>query len=194
VEPNVDYAGFLKAIDTAEAANDPNVQALRVRKPGRSPEFAADARGFLVALVHDFVLEVAVPPRMRAGSLFSPPARVYRISAPEAEFVLSFKITPETQNTPVRLSGRVEEFNPGPGAKVFSINEEESKPRPLPDAAAFGVFVVFANKLKGQPIDIPLSTLKLQGFAIQKVSDLDPSGWIRVQLVRTSNAPTAGIQ
>ncbi len=194
VEPNVDYAGFLKAIDTAQEANDPKVQALRVKKPGRSPEFAADARGYLVALVHDFVLEVAAPPGMRAGSLFSPPARVYRIDAPEAEVVLSFKITPETQTTPVRLSGRVEEFNPGPGAKVYTINEDESKPRPLPDAAAFGVFVVLASKLKGQPIDVPLSTLKLQGFAIQRVSDLDPSGWIRVQLVRTSNAPTAGIQ
>jgi hypothetical protein len=194
VERNVDYAGFLKAIDTAQEANDPKVQALRVKKPGRSPEFAADARGFLVALIHDLELEVPAPPSMRAGSFFSPPTRVYRISAPKAEIVLSFKITPETQSSPVRLSGRVEEFNPGPGAKVYTLNDDETKPRLMANAASFGVFVVFANRLKGQPIDIPLSNLKLQGFAIQKVSDLDPSGWIRVQLVRTSQAPTAGIQ
>ena len=50
------------------------------------------------------------------------------------------------------------------------------------------------TKLQGQPIDIPLSNLQLRGFAIQSVSPLDPSGWIRVNLVRVSSSPAAGIQ
>jgi hypothetical protein len=191
---NVDYPTFLKAVEASQAANDPKELAIRVRRPGRLPEFAADANGNLVALVHDFVLEVPAPPQAAKGGLAGPPARVYRISAPEAEFSIAFKVEPQTEKTPVRLTGRIVDFSPGPGAKVFAINEDEAQAAPLTAFTSAFVLNIFGNKLKGQPIDVPLSNLQLRGFAISSVSPLDPSGWIRVNLVRTSASPGAGIQ
>src|SRR5262249_24060409 len=86
---NVDYQTFLRAVREARAANAPKVLAVRVRRPGRSPEFAADARGNLVALVHDFVIEVPAPAAAaRGGLLTGPPAQVYRLSAPNAEVTI----------------------------------------------------------------------------------------------------------
>ena len=176
------------------AANDPKVLAVRVKRPGRAPEFAADARGYLVALVHDFLIDLPAPPQAAQGGLAGPPAQVYRISAPEAEFVILFKIESATQSSPVRLSGRIEEFTPGPGAKVYAINEDEAKAVPLTAFTSTFVLGVFRGRVQGQPIDVPLSNLQLRGFAIRSVSPLDPSGWIRANLVRTSVSPAAGIQ
>jgi hypothetical protein len=194
VSKNVDYAGFLKALNEARGANDPKVMALRVKRPGRPPEFAADARGYLVALVHDFVIEVPAPPGAAKGGVAGPPAQVYRITAPRAEFVISFKITPQTQTSPVRLTGRVEGFDPGPNAKVFAVNEDENKPEPLTAFTSAFVLNILRNRVQGQPVNMPLSNLKLRGFAIRTVSPLEPSGWIRVNLVRTSASPAAGVQ
>jgi hypothetical protein len=191
---NADFKSFAEAVETARAANDPKVLAIRVKRPGTAPEFAADARGFLVALVHDFQIEVPAPPQAAKGGLAGPPANLYRITAPEAEFVISFTVTPETQDHPVRLSGRVEGFDPGPGAKVFAIGDEESKITQLTTFTSALVLSFMRTKIQGQPIDVPLSKLKMQGFAIQSVSPLDPSGWIRANLVRTSPSPIAGVQ
>ncbi|HMB03322.1 MAG TPA: hypothetical protein VKP69_06220 [Isosphaeraceae bacterium] len=194
VARNADFGAFLKAVDAAQAANDPKVLAVRIKRPGRSPEFAADANGFLVALVHDFLIEIPVPPSARAGSFAAPPARVYRITAPDAEFSISFKVTPQTQTSPVRLAGRIEGFDPGPGATVYAINEDEGRAQPLTAFTSTFVLGIFRAKIQGQPIDVPLSNLRMQGFAIKSVTALEPSGWIRVDLVRTSFAPSAGIQ
>jgi hypothetical protein len=55
------------------------------------------------------------------------------------------------------------------------------------------VLNIFKSRLRGQPVDIPLSNLQLRGFAIREVTSLDPTGWIRVNLMRTSLSPAAGI-
>jgi hypothetical protein len=168
--------------------------AIRVKRPGRSPEFGADAQGHLVALVHDFLLEVPAPKQAVGGGLAGPPARVYRITAPNAEFVISFKVEGQTEKAPLRLSGRVEAFDPGPGARVYAVNEDESKAQALNAFTSQIVLGVFRSRVAGQPVDIPLSNLQLRGFAIRSVSPLDPTGWIRVDLDRTSASPAAGIQ
>lgn len=194
VTRNPDFATYLKAVNEAQAAADPQVMAIRVKKPSQPPDFAADARGYLVALVNDFQIEVPVPPEMRRGGLFGPPAQVYRIASPQAEFVISFQVTAATQTEPVRLAGRIEGFEPGPGAKVLSINDDENKATTLTPLATVAVMTGVRSKLQGRPIDVPLSNLKLQGFAIREVTPLEPSGWIRVNLVRTSASPAAGIR
>lgn len=191
---NADYPTFLQAVKAARAANDPKVLAVRVVVPGHSPEFAADARGFLIALVHDFVIEVPAPPTAARGGLFGPAAQVYRITAPTAEFAISFKVTSETEKSPIRLSGRIEGFDPGPDAKVLALDEDETKATPLTKFAGNVVLGVMRTKMQGQPVDFPLSNVQLRGFAIREVSPLDPTGWIRVNLLRTSNSPAAGIQ
>lgn len=194
VKPNSDFAAYLKAVSDTRAAADPSVIAIRVKKPTTPPDFAADARGYLVALVNDFQIEVPVPPEMTRGGLFGPPAQVYRITSPQAEFVISFKVTPQSQTSPVRLAGKLESFEPGPGAKIYTINDDENKATALSPLASVAVMSGVRNKLQGRPIDLPLSNLKLQGFAIQEVTPLEPSGWIRVNLVRTSASPAAGVR
>ena len=194
---NADYPTFLAAAAKAQEANDPKVLAVRVKRPTLGPDFSADARGFLVAGVHDFQLDVPVPPRKSGlGSLAGPAAKVYRITAKRAEFVISFQVTPETQSSPVRLSGKIESFDPGtsPNTKVYALNDDESKAQELTIFSAAPVLGFLRTRIEGRPIDVPLSNLQLRGFAIREVSALDPTGWIRVQLVRTSASPTAGIQ
>lgn len=186
---NVDFATFRDAIATARAANDPKVVAIRVKTPGVAPEFSADARGYLVALIHDFVLEVPAPEAAARGGLFGPPAQIYRISAPDAEFIISFQIGAAKGDTPIRLTGRVEGFDAGPEARVFAINDDEAKASPLTAFTRVAVLNTFANRLKGQPIDIPLSNINLGKFALNSVSPLDPSGWIRLNLVPAGSAP-----
>jgi hypothetical protein len=74
------------------------------------------------------------------------------------------------------------------------VDEDDSKAQPLTVFASALIMGVIRTKIQGQPVDIPLSDLKLRGFAIRGVSPLDPSGWIRVNLARTSTSPAAGIQ
>jgi hypothetical protein len=186
---NVDYETFLKAVETAEATNDPKVMALRVKWPGEMPQFAADRNGYLVALAHDFSIDVPAPASARRGGLTGPPARVYRLESPNAEFAISFRVEEAKENLPIRLQGRIEGFDPGPGSKVYALNEDENKPQALNAFAANLVFAVFGNKLKGQPIDVPLGNLAIPGFTLSKVSNLDPSGWMRVVLAPNENSP-----
>jgi hypothetical protein len=193
-KPDTDFPTFLKAVEDAQAANDPKVMAIRVKRPGRSPEFTSDARGFLVALVHDFLIEVPAPGLASRGGIFGPAARIYRISAPNAEISVSFHITPPEGNTPMRISGRVEEFDPGQGAQVHSINEDESQATPLNAFTRIAVLRTFAARLQGQPLDVPLPGAKLPNMSIRSVSALDPSGWIRIVLAPGAQAPAAVAQ
>jgi hypothetical protein len=185
VTRNVDFATFSKVVETARAANDPKVLAVRIKRPGRVPEFGADARGFLVAIVHDFALEVPAPPQAARGFLGGPPATIYRFSSPDAEIAISFKFTPASGNAPAHLSGRIEDVDLGPRATVEAINDDESKAADIQGFGRGALLLGFATKLRGQPIDLPLSNLNIPRFAITDVSPLDPSGWARVVLQRT---------
>lgn len=191
VTPNVDYATFLKAADEARAANNPAVQALRVTRPGRSPEFSVDRNGFLVASVHDFALEVPAPESAAKGGILGPPAKVYRIEAPEGEFAVSFQVLPAGAGQPARLTGKIEGFDPGPRARVLAINDDETKAVPLSAFGTAPVLAVFASKLRGMPIDVPLADLNIPGFVLTSVSPVDPTGWIRVVLTPASAVAAA---
>jgi hypothetical protein len=43
--------------------------------------------------------------------------------------------------------------------------------------------------LRSQPIDVSLAQLHLPGFSIRSVSQLDPSGWVRVGLEPNPDGP-----
>lgn len=191
VARNTNYATFLQAAQTAQAANDPKIMAVRVKRPNTPPEFATDERGGLVALVRDFQLDVPAPKQAAGGGLAGPPAKVYRFVAPAAEFTVSFKVEPATAGEPLRLVGKVESFDPGPGAKVFAINDDEANATELKGLTPALIYGVFRSKIAGQPINVPLNNLDLRGFVIRSVSPLDPSGWIRVNLDRTYAVPLA---
>lgn len=189
VTRNVDYPTFLKSVDAAAAANNQKNLTLRVKRPTQPPEFAADAQGNLVALVHDFQIEVPAPKNAAGGA--APPAKVYRMTSPLAEFAIAFKIEPGTGTEPMRLVGRVAGFDPGPGGKIFAVQDDEAKAQPLTAFTTALVFGVVRARLQNQPINMPLNNLQLNGFAVRSVSPLDPSGWIRVVLDRTASVPTA---
>ena len=188
VTPNVDYPAYLKATAEARAANDPREQAIRVTRPDRSPEFSIDRNGFLVASIHNFTLEVPAPESAAKGGILGPPAKVYRIEAPEAEFAVSFQVSPAEGDQPIRLKGKIEGFDPGPRARVFAINDDESKAAPLNGFNSAPILAVFASKLKGMPIDVPLSSVNIPGFVLTSVSPIDPTGWMRVVLSPTPAA------
>lgn len=194
VSRNVDYTTFLTAVANAEAANDPKVVALRVKKPSTPPEFAADSRGFLVAIVRDFQIDLPGPKQQNGqAGIGGLKAKALRVTSPQAEFVISFKVTPEHEKEPLRLAGRIEGFDAGPQGRVLAVNEDEKQAAPVNAFTSALILGVIRAKMTGQEINVPLSNLKLQGFAINSVSPLEPSGWLRVNLVRTSESPGAGV-
>ncbi|MGE3820331.1 MAG: hypothetical protein AB7I30_13035 [Isosphaeraceae bacterium] len=188
---NADFPTFLKAIDDSKAANDPKVQALRVKRPSEAPAFGVDDKGNLVAIVKDFQVEVPAPSQTGRVALPGPPAKLYRITSPAAEVSVSFEVRPSVPGGPLEFKGKVENVDLGPNGKVFAINDDEAKAQALNRLFANVVIGLVRVRIQGQSIDLPLSNLPLQGFALRKVSPLDPSGWVRATLVRTGQVPLA---
>jgi hypothetical protein len=189
VTKNVDFAAYLKAVEEAQKARNPNVAAIRVIRPTQPPEFSTDARGFLVALVHDFQIEVPIPEGQGQG-LAGVPAKVFLIKIPLAEVVLSYKTVDATPGA-LKLHAQVEEFNPGTNARVFAINDDENKATELNRFSGAIIVSAIGAKLRSQGGDIDFSKLALPGVKIKSVSALDPSGWVRANLERTVTLPSA---
>ena len=189
-QKNVDFATYSKAVEDTRAANDPAVTAIRIHRPGRAPLFSADRNGFLVALVRDFTIDVPAPPAAARGGIAGPPARIYRLVAPNAEFQLSLHFVQPDPAQPMRVQGRVEGFDAGPGAKVLAIMEDETKPAELTRFSGAIVLAAVANRLKGRPFDEPLPVGAIPNMQVVSVSDLHPTGWMRVMLRRTGRATT----
>jgi hypothetical protein len=189
ITTNVDYPTYLKAVEEAVKAKNPKVQALRIRKPSRPPEFAADARGFVVAILHDLEIDAPAPdPSSRAGSIVGVNAKVLRVKIPQAEAALSYKVESPSPGSH-QLHAKLEEFNPSTTSQVMALNDDESKPTTLNRFSGALVISTLAAKLRTQPINANLDNLRLRGFAIESISPLDPSGWVRVNLVKTNDAP-----
>ena len=124
---NVDFPTYAKVAEEARRANNPKVAALRIRRPAHPPEFASDARGYLVAIVHDVEIDVPAPdPKSQAGSVIGVPAQTLRIKIPQLEAALSYQV-----ETPAPLSHRVkaklEDFTPAPTSEVLAMNGDESR-------------------------------------------------------------------
>ncbi len=189
VTKNVDFATYLKRVDETAAQNNPNVQVIRIKKPKSAPELAADANGRLVVIVHDFQLDLPVPPQVAKSGLGSP-AKVYRLVATAAEFVFELKPVTEPDGS-IRLTGNLKEFTPAAGSKVYAINDNEAKALPLDPFRSVFIFQGFATAIKAKPLNVPLENVKLKGYNIASISELDPSGWMRIVLTPTGERPLA---
>jgi hypothetical protein len=118
-------------------------------------------------------------------------AKVLRAQVPQLEVALSYQ-NDSSQPGSNRVKARVQDFTPSPNSQVLAIDEDESKAKALNRFAGALVLTSVGARLKNQPIDLDLSSLNLQGMAIQSISPLDPSGWVRVNLVRPAGqAPTS---
>ncbi|WP_165065610.1 hypothetical protein [Paludisphaera rhizosphaerae] len=190
VTKNVDFPTYLKAVDEAKKANNPKVQAIRVKRPSQAPTFAADARGFLVAVVKDVEIEVPAPdPNSQAGKAVGVEAKVLRIKLPQAEIALSYKVDPKSANS-FHVSGKVEDLTVPPTSEVVAILDDEKAPHSLNRFSGALVITALLGKLRTTPLDLNLDNVRLPGLAITSISPVDPSGWARVNLVRT-NEPIA---
>ena len=135
-------------------------------------------------IAHDLQIDLPVPAQLANSPLGGAKAKVYRLDAKTAEFVFEFK--PVTQpDGSIRLTGNLKEFNPAPGSRVLAINDEEARALPIDPFRSVLIFQGFGNAIKAKPLDVPLENLHMRGYAITSVSDLDPSGWIRVVLSPT---------
>lgn len=179
--PNTDFGTYLAEVRRAREANNPEVQAIRVFKPERPLEAAADKDGNLVLVVPDFTIDVPAPPQaVRGGALTGPPAQVYRLKAARAEFTLAVHLEPAAAGQPPRLVGQVVGFDGGPNVQILAINESEEAARPLNALTSRVVAVAFGNQLAGLPLNLPLDRLATGQVALVDASPLDPSGWMRL--------------
>ena len=161
---------------------------LRVTRPKQPPEFSTDARGYLVALIHDLQLEVPAPENQERGGFVGAPARIYRIKVPLAEVSVSYKIDVSKPGS-IRVQAKVEDFNPGTDAQVLAIADDEAKAAPLSRFSTAFVVGAVGGQIRQQVVDTSLDDLKIPGFFIHSISPLDPSGWLQVRLDRDPNAP-----
>ncbi|MDG3003990.1 hypothetical protein [Paludisphaera mucosa] len=186
---NVDFPTYLKAVDEARKANNPKVQALRIRRPSQPPEFAADARGFLVAIVKDVEIDVPAPDaNSQAGSAVGANAKVLRIKLPQTEIALSYKVEPLSAVS-YHVTGKIEDLTVPPTAQVVAIRESEADAQPLNRFSGALVITALLGRIRTQPIDASLDNVRIPGLAIRSISPVDPSGWVRVNLVRTIDQP-----
>jgi hypothetical protein len=190
ITKNVDYSTYVKQVDAAAALNNPDTQVIRIKRPKDAPDFAVDATGHLVVIAHDLELDIPVPAQVAKSGLGGAAAKVYRLVAPTAEFV--FDIKPVTQpDGSIRLTGNLKDFSPAPGSKVYALNDDESKALPLDPFRSIFIFQGFATAIRAKPLDIPLENVKLRGYNISTISDLDPTGWMRIVLTPTGERPMA---
>ncbi|WP_165235623.1 hypothetical protein [Aquisphaera insulae] len=181
VRVNVDFPTYLKVVDDVRSKNNAKITAIRVKRPSQPPDFAADARGYLVAIIHDVQIEVPAPdPKSQAGSVVGVRGKVLRMKIPQLEVAFSHQFDPATR----QITAKIHDFMPSPNSQVLAIEEDESKGSPLTRFTGALVINAMAAKIRTQPMKVSLDNLNLRGFAIRSLSPLDPSGWMRVNLVQ----------
>jgi hypothetical protein len=194
VTQNVDFATFAKKLAESRKPKPgtPKTTVLRVTRPKVPPEFSTDARGFLVALIHDLQLEVPAPENQEKGGFVGAPAKIYRIKIPLTEISLSYKVDTSKPGA-MRVQGKVEDFNPGADGQVFAIADDETKAALLSRFSTAFVLGAVGGQLRQQPIDVTLDQVKIPGLLIRSISPLDPSGWVRVNLERDPSYPLPAV-
>jgi hypothetical protein len=188
VTKSVDFATYSKAVDAGRKPGSPRVTVLRITRPPSAPELTVDARGFLVALIHHLQIEVPAPEGEARGGVVGAAAKIYRIKLPQAEVALAYQVDSASDKA-TQLHAKVQDFSPGTNAEVLAIDNDETKAVALSRFSAAVVLGAIGGRLRTLPIDVALDRLKLPGFSIRSISPLDPSGWVRVGLLRNADAP-----
>lgn len=196
--PNASYEDLLTAIDELkEQTDNPEAIALRVTKPNEPPAFAVDAEGRLVAFLRGVTIEVPAPDNIggNSGGLFGLGAtapRTLRFILDEVEVTVDATITPENGGRAVRVKGTIASVSyGGPGTTVVTVGNSEDETQALNLINRSGALGVLAGRLQGQDVDAPVPLDDLQGILISEISEIHPSGWMRVVLQLDPNQPLA---
>jgi hypothetical protein len=192
VTKNVDFPTYIKAVDEGRKPASKRT-VLRITRPDQPPEFSVDAKGRLVALVHNFQMDVPAPESEARGGMVGAAAKIYRIKIPQLELSLSYTVD-SAPPAPMQLHAKVEDFNPGTTAEVSAITDDETKAVPLSRFAGAVILTAMGGRLRSQPINASLDQIKVPGFSIRSISPLDPSGWVRVALEPNTAAPYQTVQ
>jgi hypothetical protein len=185
---NVDFATYSKRLAESRKPGTAKTTVLRIVRPKQAPEFSTDARGYLVALIHDLQIDVPAPENQEKGGFVGGPAKVYRLKIPLAEISLSYKVDTSKPGS-MSVHAKVEDFNPGTDGQVLAIADDEAKGTPLSRFSAAFVLGAFGGQLRLQSIDTTLDQVKVPGLIVRSISPLDPSGWVRVSLDRDPSVP-----
>ena len=136
-------------------ANNPKVTALRIKRPPQPPEFAVDARGFLVALLHDFQIDVPAPDPQEPGRLRD--RRPGQDPAAEDPAARDRAFLPGRHRPPrARTGSRARSRNspvanvPGAGHQRRRVEGQAAEP----GSAAPWCCSALATKLRSQPINV----------------------------------------
>ena len=187
IAKNVDFPAYSKAVDEALKAKNPKVTAIRVKRPPRLPSSPSMPAASSWPVL-DVELELPAPDKStQAGSMIGVPARILRVKIPQLEVAFSYQNEEPTPGSH-RIKAKVEDFTPSTNSQVLAINDDESKATPLTRFSGALVISAIGARLRNQPIVANLDNLNLRGFAIQSISPLDPSGWVRVTLTRAQTA------
>jgi hypothetical protein len=182
---NVDFPTYEKAADNARTAKDPKVTAIRLTKPSQPPIVSVDARENVVVIARNVEFDLLVPEGTER--LTGVKAKIFRITMPEVEFGFSYMMKPATSDSEARIVARIAEFTPSNDTKIIAV-DNENKEQELARFTKALVLTGMGGKLAAIPIDVPLSKLEMQGFALQSISKPHPSGWVRVSLAKTDAA------
>ncbi len=189
VQQNVSFADYLKAVDASRET--PGTQVIRVKKPGKAPVFAADRNGRLVVVVYDLQIEVPAPPQAAKGGLAGPRAKIYRATAPTVEIVSNVAVEAPAPGQPLALKAGIADFVHGNDARVQAIWDSEATATTLDPFRGNLILGVIRTELQKKPLNVPFNSVPLKGFVLKSVSQLDPSGWMRVVLTPTGESPLA---
>ena len=136
---------------------------LRIMRPPSAPELTVDARGFLVALIHDLQIEVPAPESEAKGGVVGAAAKIYRIKIPQAEVALSYQVDSASDKA-TQLHAKVQDFSPGTNAEVLAIADDEAKAVPLSRFSAAVVLGAIGGRLRTLPIDVGTRPAQASGL------------------------------
>jgi hypothetical protein len=188
-ERNVDFKTFLERVKEVKASGK-IPRTVRLVRPEAPVAFAVDSAGRLVILFENLTIEIPAPAQAATASILTgPAAQVYRIEASQPELVVEIVVEPTAPGVAPRVLGKIVTLDPGPGLKVLAIDQDDSNTAPLNVVQARVVTTAFSTQLAGQTLPLPSEAFNRPGLFLRSVSPLDPSGWMRANLIPTQAAP-----
>ncbi len=195
VERNASYAAFLKTAE--QLKENPDALTIRLFKPAEPPQIVVDRNGDLTLVIRNLVIEVPAPDNFNlGGELFNrnaPSRDVKAIRFEFGRFELNTKlqVTPTKNGQSLSLKGGVSGFDlGGRETTVSTLGAEESDAQQLNLVYRSGALAIVIEQLRDRTFSEEISLSgQLPGLLINSISEINPTGWIRISVVRDASRP-----